>query len=50
MLFLLSFMFSLQQNWRRGQNRFCLEARGVRGIGRRQGAGINKTKQNVVQL
>jgi hypothetical protein len=21
-------MFSLQQNWRRGQNRFCLEARG----------------------
>jgi hypothetical protein len=20
-------MFSLQQNWRRGQNRFCLEAR-----------------------
>jgi hypothetical protein len=23
-------MSSLQQNWRRGQNRFCLEARGVR--------------------
>jgi hypothetical protein len=22
-------MSSLQQNWRRGQNRFCLEARGV---------------------
>jgi hypothetical protein len=22
-------MFSLQQNWRRGQNRFCLEARRV---------------------
>jgi hypothetical protein len=23
--FLLSLMFSLQQNWRRGQNRFCLK-------------------------
>jgi hypothetical protein len=22
-------MFSVQQNWRRGQNRFCLEMRGV---------------------
>jgi hypothetical protein len=22
-------MFSLQQNWRRGKNRFCLETRGV---------------------
>jgi hypothetical protein len=29
--FLLLFMFSLQQNRRRGQNRFCLEARGVGG-------------------
>jgi hypothetical protein len=29
MSFLLSLMFSLQQNWRtRGQNRFCLESRG----------------------
>jgi hypothetical protein len=27
-------MFSLQQNWRRGQNRFCLEVRGLRGRGR----------------
>jgi hypothetical protein len=27
-------MFSLQQNWRRGQNRFCLE---VRGMGERKG-------------
>jgi hypothetical protein len=26
--FLLLLMSSLQQNWRRGQNRFCLEARG----------------------
>jgi hypothetical protein len=29
MSFLLSLIFSLQQNWRRGQNRFCLEVRGV---------------------
>jgi hypothetical protein len=33
MYFLLSLMFSLQQNWRRGQNRFCLEASGVRERG-----------------
>jgi hypothetical protein len=32
--FLLLFRSSLQQNWRRGQNRFCLEVRGVEGIGR----------------
>jgi hypothetical protein len=24
-------MFSLQQNWRRGQNKFCLEAGDVEG-------------------
>jgi hypothetical protein len=24
-------MFSLQQNWRKGQNKFCLEVRRVRG-------------------
>jgi hypothetical protein len=29
--FLLSLMTSLQQNWRRGQNRFCLEVRKVGG-------------------
>jgi hypothetical protein len=29
--FLLPLMFSLQQNWRQGQNRFCLEARGLKG-------------------
>jgi hypothetical protein len=29
MSFLLFLTLSLQQNWRRGQNRFCLEARGV---------------------
>jgi hypothetical protein len=34
--FLLSLMFSLQQNWRRGQNRLCLE---VKAMGKR-GRGI----------
>jgi hypothetical protein len=29
-------MSSLQQNWRKGQNRFCLE---VRGLGERKAAG-----------
>jgi hypothetical protein len=37
-------MFSLQQNCRRGQNRFCLEVRGVgkrgEGAGRRDGPNI----------
>jgi hypothetical protein len=28
-------MSSLQQNWRKGQNRFCLEVRAVRGPGTR---------------
>jgi hypothetical protein len=32
--FLLLLVFTLQQNWRKGQNRFCLEVRGVKGIGR----------------
>jgi hypothetical protein len=31
-------MSFLQQNWRRGQNRFCLEGRKVGG-GRRKGRG-----------
>jgi hypothetical protein len=30
-------MFSPQQNWRRGQNRFCLEVRGEGEGGGRQG-------------
>jgi hypothetical protein len=34
MSFLLLLMSSLQQNWRKGQNRFCLEAKGVAGRGR----------------
>jgi hypothetical protein len=31
--FLLLLMSSLQQNWRRGQNRFCLKVEGVGGKG-----------------
>jgi hypothetical protein len=31
MFFLLSLMSSLQQNWRRRQNRLCMEAKRVRG-------------------
>jgi hypothetical protein len=44
MSFLLSLMFSLQQNWRRGQNRFCLEARGVGKRGRGQEAAGRKAQ------
>jgi uncharacterized membrane protein len=32
--FLLVLMLSQQQNWRRGQNRFCLETRAVAEIRR----------------
>jgi hypothetical protein len=37
MSFLLSLRFSLQQNWRRGQNRFCLEARTMGEVKKRRG-------------
>jgi hypothetical protein len=37
--FLLLLMSSLQQNWRRGQNRFCLEARGMGRRGKKRRAG-----------
>jgi hypothetical protein len=43
MSLLLSLMFSLQQNWRRGQNRFCLEAR--EGKGRKGGGGEQAGKR-----
>jgi hypothetical protein len=38
-------MSSLQQNWRKGQNRFCLEARGAVGEGgdREQGGEMTQT-------
>jgi hypothetical protein len=45
MSFLLFFMSSLQQSWRRGQNRFCLEAMGVGG--RRRGWGSRREKKGV---
>jgi hypothetical protein len=32
-------MSSLQQTWRKGQNRFCLEVREVGDRGKRWGAG-----------
>jgi hypothetical protein len=36
-------MSSLQQNWRRGENRFCLEARGW-GLRERVGVGGEKAQ------
>jgi hypothetical protein len=47
--FLLLLMSSLQQNWRRGQNRFCLEAKEMvgRGRGRGRGAGGRNGPNNV---
>jgi hypothetical protein len=43
--FLLLLMFSLQQNWRRGQNRFWLEVRevGVEGGGGGQRGEMTQT-------
>jgi hypothetical protein len=35
-------MFSLQQNWRKGQNRFCLEVRGGRG---REAGGMGREEK-----
>jgi hypothetical protein len=40
-------MSSLQQNWRKGQNRFCLKARGVGGKKRGRGAGRRNDPNNV---
>jgi hypothetical protein len=40
-------MSSLQQNWRKGQNRFCLEARGVGVKGRGQEAKERNGPNNV---
>jgi hypothetical protein len=39
MSFLLLLLSSLQQNWRKGQIRFCLEATGVGGEGGGKGRG-----------
>jgi hypothetical protein len=47
MSFLISLKFSLQQNWRRGQNRFCLEERGVERRRREWGAEGRDGPNNV---
>jgi hypothetical protein len=44
MSFSLLLMSSLQKNWRRELNKFCPEARGVRG---RQGAGVRDGPNDV---
>jgi hypothetical protein len=38
---------SLQKNWRRGQNKFCLELRGVGERGKGWGAGETNGPNNV---
>jgi hypothetical protein len=40
-------MSSLQQNWRKGHNRFCLEARGVGARGSPWGAEGRNDPNNV---
>jgi hypothetical protein len=45
MSFLLLLMSTLQQNWRKGQNRFCLEVRGERERERTEGRGEKWSKQ-----
>jgi hypothetical protein len=48
MSFLLLIMSSFQQNWRRGQNRFCLEVMRVGGDGEgREEAGRRNGPNNV---
>jgi hypothetical protein len=48
-------MFSLQQNWRRGQNRFCLEAGWEQGWGELWEDGqtmytyVSKSKNNKIK-
>jgi hypothetical protein len=40
-------MSFLQQNWRKGHNRFCLEARGVGEKGKGRGPGGRNDPNNV---
>jgi hypothetical protein len=47
MSFLLLLISTLQQNWRKAQNRFCLEVRGKRGRRRGQGTGGRNDPNNV---
>jgi hypothetical protein len=43
MPFLLFLISTLQQNWRKSQNRFCLEARWEERRGWRQGGEMTQT-------
>jgi hypothetical protein len=43
-------MFSLQQNYRRGQNRFCLEVRGWGGEGKGMGQGEEVAQTMYAQM
>jgi hypothetical protein len=43
MSFLLLLISTLQQNWRKAQNRFCLEARRGKGGGRGRGGEMTQT-------
>jgi hypothetical protein len=43
---IIAYVYS-STNWRKGQNRFFLEARGVGGRGRGQGAGGRNDPNNV---
>jgi hypothetical protein len=46
---LLSLMFSLQKNWRRGWDGFCLEVKGVGRRGRQAGdGGVGRDNPNNV--
>jgi hypothetical protein len=45
--FLLLLMSSLQQNWRKWQNRFCMEVRGWMGEGGNEGRGWRNSPNNV---
>jgi hypothetical protein len=47
MSFLLSLMIYFQKNWTIGQNRYCLEARGVWGEERRAEGGERNSPNNV---
>jgi hypothetical protein len=50
MSFLLSLMFSVQQNWRREQNRLCLKAKGVKGTDREAGGRELKRPKKCIHV
>jgi hypothetical protein len=47
MSFLLLLISIVQKNWRKGQNRFCLEEKGVEGIEWMQRVGGRNGPNNV---